>query len=101
MIVGIPKEIAAGERRVALTPDALKTLSAIGIEVLVQAGAGIESGFDDAAYETAGGKIEADTVMSRADVVIKVQPPSEPEIESLSSGSVLMERDSWARCGNS
>ena len=90
MIVGIPKETAAGERRVALTPDALKVLAATGIEVVVQAGAGIEAGFEDAAYVAAGGKLEADAVLSRADVVIKVQPPSEQEIESLQSGSVLI-----------
>jgi NAD(P) transhydrogenase subunit alpha len=92
VIVGIPKEITPGERRVALTPDELKTLSAIGIEVVVQAGAGIEAGFEDAAYEAAGGKLEAeaDAVLSRADVVIKVQPPSGQEIESLRSGSVLI-----------
>ncbi len=90
MIVGVPKEIATGERRVALTPDALKTLSAIGMEVVVEAGAGVEAGFEDAAYADAGGKIEADGVLSRADIVIKVQPPSESEIESLRSGAALI-----------
>jgi NAD(P) transhydrogenase subunit alpha len=90
VIVGIPKEIVTGERRVALTPDALKTLSAIGMEVVVEAGAGVEAGFEDAAYADAGGKIEADGVLSRADIVIKVQPPSESEIESLRSGATLI-----------
>jgi NAD(P) transhydrogenase subunit alpha len=90
VIVGIPKETTPGERRVALTPDALKALSAIGIEVVVEAGAGIEGGFEDAAYVAAGGKLEAGAVLSRADVVVKVQPPSESEIEALRSGSVLI-----------
>jgi NAD(P) transhydrogenase subunit alpha len=90
VIIGIPKETAAGERRVALTPDALKALSAIGIEVVLQAGAGVEAGFEDAAYVAAGAKLEADGVLSRSDLVVKVQPPSEQEIESLRSGSVLI-----------
>jgi NAD(P) transhydrogenase subunit alpha len=90
VIVGIPKETTPGERRVALTPDALKALSAIGIEVVVEAGAGIEGGYEDAAYVAAGGKLEAGAVLSRADVVVKVQPPSESEIEALRSGSVLI-----------
>ena len=92
MIVGIPKEIAAGERRVALTPDTVKTLGGIGVEVVLQAGAGSEAGFDDSAYEAAGAKLEADAaaVLSRSGVVVKVQPPTEQEIESLQSGSVLI-----------
>ena len=97
MIVGIPKEIAPGERRVALVPDALKTLSAIGVEVLVQSGAGDASGFHDAEYEAAGAKLEADAkaLLGRADLVVKVQPPRElpdgsHEIDALRSGAAFI-----------
>ena len=50
MIAGIPAETAPGERRVALTPDAVKALVKDGIQVAVQSGAGASAGFDDAAY---------------------------------------------------
>ncbi|MGE4607207.1 MAG: NAD(P)(+) transhydrogenase (Re/Si-specific) subunit alpha, partial [Myxococcota bacterium] len=77
MIVGVPKETTPGERRVGLVPDALKVLSELGIELVVQTGAGLESGFDDAAYQAAGAKLETDAkaLLGRADLVVKVQPP--------------------------
>ena len=60
LIVGVPKETAAGERRVALVPDAVKPLKAKGIELLVQAGAGEAAGFADEAYAQAGATLEPD-----------------------------------------
>ena len=60
MKVGIPKETAAGERRVALTPDAPARLSAAGIELLVEAGAGTAAGFLDSAFAEAGARIVPD-----------------------------------------
>jgi proton-translocating NAD(P)+ transhydrogenase subunit alpha len=96
VVVGVPVEIVPGERRVALTPDAVKALRAIGIEVVVQAGAGIQAGFDDAAYEAAGARIEADrdSVLA-SDIVVKVQAPSarpdgSHEVDSLREGGVLI-----------
>ena len=78
MIVGVPKETAAGERRVALVPDAVKPLKAKGIELLVQTGAGEAAGFADAAYVQAGATLEADlsALVGRADVIAKVQGPA-------------------------
>jgi NAD(P) transhydrogenase subunit alpha len=97
VIVAVPREIAAGERRVALVPDAVKQLAAKGVEVIVERGAGAAAGFDDAAYERAGAQIEADAkaLLARADVVAKVQPPSarpdgSHEIDALRPGSVLV-----------
>lgn len=83
MIIGIPREVLAGERRVALVPDAVKALVGQGLEVLVQAGAGEESGHPDAEYEDAGARLagEAAQVLGGADIVLKVQPP-----QPLSSG---------------
>ena len=77
MIVGVPKETAAGERRVALVPDAVKPLKAKGIELLVQAGAGEAAGFADAAYAQAGAALEPDAaaLFARADLIAKVQGP--------------------------
>ena len=77
MIIGIPREVLAGERRVALVPTAVKTLVDAGLEVLVEAGAGAESGHLDGEYEDAGARLAqgAAAVLGGADVILKVQPP--------------------------
>ncbi len=97
MIVGIPREIAEGERRVALVPDAVRALASESVQVWVESGAGSGAGFDDAAYETAGAHVEerADAVFGRADVILKVQPPGERpdgghEVDAIRSGAVLI-----------
>ena len=75
--IGIPKEIAAGERRVAATPDTVKKLQRLGFDVLVERSAGEGAKFSDGAYQTAGCKIvdTAADLWSQADIVLKVQPP--------------------------
>jgi NAD(P) transhydrogenase subunit alpha len=96
VIIGVPAETTAGERRVALTPDAVKTLTGSGMEVHVEAGAGVEAGFDDAAYSAAGARIEADAAaIFAADCVVKVQPPgARPggghEVDALRKGALLV-----------
>ena len=97
MIVAVPREISAGERRVALVPDAVKLLKSKGVDVVVERGAGLAAGFDDAAYERAGATLEADAraLLARADVVLKVQAPAERadgshEIDSLRAGCILI-----------
>jgi NAD(P) transhydrogenase subunit alpha len=97
LIVGIPKENTPDERRVALVPDALRTLTDLGIEVVVQSGAGVGAGFEDADYESAGAKVEADAsaLLGCADLVIKVQPPCEMpggghEVDALRSGAAFI-----------
>jgi NAD(P) transhydrogenase subunit alpha len=88
MKVGVPKETAPGERRVALVPDSVKRLKEAGVVVLVEADAGAEAGFLAAAYEEAGAAIGSDAF--EADVVCKVQAPSEEEIARLRDGQVLI-----------
>src|SRR5262249_5705754 len=75
MKVAVPREIAPGERRVALTPDAAAALVKGGMEVLVEAGAGAGAFHSDAAYEQAGARIAPDarSLYGAADVVLKVQ----------------------------
>jgi NAD(P) transhydrogenase subunit alpha len=97
LIVGVPKETAAGERRVALVPDAVKPLKAKGIELLVQTGAGEAAGFVDAAYVQAGATLEADpsALFGRADLIAKVQGPralasGAHEADALRAGQVLI-----------
>jgi NAD(P) transhydrogenase subunit alpha len=89
MRVGVPKERAAGERRVALVPELAGRLVTSGFEVLVERGAGEAASFPDAAYEEAGARI-VDDVYGEADAVAKVQSPSEDEVARLREGQVLV-----------
>jgi NAD(P) transhydrogenase subunit alpha len=89
MIVAVPKESAPGERRVALAPDGAKTLAKAGLDVRVEPGAGLAAGFDDAAYAAAGARIEGGALAS-ADLVLKVQAPSDAEAARLKSGAALI-----------
>ena len=89
MKVSVPKESAPGERRVALVPEVVQRLSKDGLEVVVEAGAGMPSHHPDAAYEEAGASVSADAGFS-GDVVAKVSPPSPEEIGRLERGKVLV-----------
>jgi H+-translocating NAD(P) transhydrogenase subunit alpha len=77
LIIGIPKEIYPGERRVAATPATIQRLRKMGLAVQVEAGAGESAHFTDAAYEESGATIvpEAARVWATADIVLKVRPP--------------------------
>lgn len=95
MIVSVPKETAPGERRVALTPDAVKRLVAREVEVRVEHDAGLGASHADAAYEAAGATIvsDPDRVTADADVVLRVQRPSvegRDEVALLREGAVLV-----------
>ncbi|HXZ19131.1 MAG TPA: Re/Si-specific NAD(P)(+) transhydrogenase subunit alpha [Candidatus Acidoferrales bacterium] len=74
MIVGVPKESFPGERRVALVPTVVPTLAKNGLEVMVEAGAGLESGFTDADYTAKGAKLASDraAVFAAADIIVQV-----------------------------
>src|SRR5271157_1625438 len=74
MIVGVPREIFPGERRVALTPAVILNLAKAGLEVVVEAGAGLEAGYPDAEYVNKGAKVLADRaeVFRTADIVLQV-----------------------------
>ena len=88
MIVGVPKEVTPGERRVALVPDSIGPLTKLGPEVVVQSGAGESAGFTDDAYTKAGARIvqSAEEALG-ADLVLKVQPATVDEIGKLRSGA--------------
>ena len=77
--VGIPKEIASGERRVAATPATVKKLQKLGFDVLVEHTAGEAANFSDAAYQSAGCEIiqTATELWEKSDIVLKVQPPQD------------------------
>jgi len=92
MLVVAPKETLPGERRVALVPDAARALKKAGLELAVEAGAGFEAGVEDAAYERdqVGVATDRAALLGKADVVLKVQPPSEAEIAELRRGATLI-----------
>ena len=91
MKIAVPKEIAPGERRVALVPDVVRKLAGNGHEVVVQAGAGQAAMIPDALYEEAGATIASDPAAAwDADVVVKVAPPEDDEIPRLKADSVLI-----------
>ncbi|MFY9730018.1 MAG: Re/Si-specific NAD(P)(+) transhydrogenase subunit alpha [Candidatus Acidiferrales bacterium] len=74
MIVGVPRETFPGERRVALVPSVVPTLAKSGLEVVVEAGAGIEAGYPDADYAAKGAKIVAERpeVFRSCDIIVQV-----------------------------
>jgi NAD(P) transhydrogenase subunit alpha len=87
MRVGVPKETAPGERRVALVPDAIPKLE--GITVAVERGAGVPAGFVDVAYEEAGAEL-VDDAWHGVDGVIKVAKPGPDEVAKLRTGELLV-----------
>jgi proton-translocating NAD(P)+ transhydrogenase subunit alpha len=91
MKVGVAKENAPGERRVALVPEALGKLKAAGLDILVETGAGAGSALPDAAYQEAGATIVSTEALYRdADVVLKVARPSAAEVAMLRSGQAVV-----------
>ena len=91
MKIGVPRERAPFEARVALVPEAVERLAADGIELLVEAGAGAAAGFDDDAYASAGATlVRRSGDVADADLVVKVQRPTAGELVELRPGSVLV-----------
>jgi NAD(P) transhydrogenase subunit alpha len=91
MKIGVPKETAEGERRVALVPEVVKKLAAQGLAVVVQRGAGAGALIPDSAYEDAGAElVDEAAVAFGADVVVKVSAPDLEEIAQLGPDSVLI-----------
>lgn len=89
LTLAVPKESAPGERRVALVPSVIKPLAELGVKLLMEKGAGENSGFDDADYQ--GVELtNAGTLYKQADILLKVQPPSVDEAGKLKEGSVLL-----------
>jgi NAD(P) transhydrogenase subunit alpha len=90
MRVGVPKESREGERRVALIPDVVRSLTGDDIDVAVEAGAGEAAGHPDAEYSDAGASVGSANDAWGADVVAKVALPTRDEIGRLRSGQVLI-----------
>ncbi|HEV8177705.1 MAG TPA: Re/Si-specific NAD(P)(+) transhydrogenase subunit alpha [Gemmatimonadales bacterium] len=91
MRIGVPKETAAGERRVALVPESGKKLIQAGYQVVVEAGAGSAAGYLDAAYRDAGVTLDPSpaTVLG-ADLVLKVNRPEPNEVAAMRPGGIYL-----------
>jgi NAD(P) transhydrogenase subunit alpha len=91
-VLAVTRERRAGETRVAVTPDAARKLIALGLEVMVEAGAGLSAAAPDADYETAGAKIAHTPAeaLSNADIVLKVRGPVDEEIAALKDGAIVV-----------
>ena len=87
MRVGVPREISAGEQRVALVPDGVGRLE--GFTVVVERGAGVAAGYPDAAYADAGAEL-TDDAWADVEAIIKVAGPTEDELARLSAGQLLV-----------
>jgi NAD(P) transhydrogenase subunit alpha len=91
MKVGVAKETAPGERRVALVPEALGKLQAAGCEILVESGAGSGSAIPDSAYTEAGATVvPTDQLYQQSDVILKVAKPSSAEVALLRKGQAVI-----------
>lgn len=90
MNIGIPAESRAGETRVAGTPETVKKLTAQGHTVLVQSTAGEQAHFPDTAYAQAGARIVGPAEAFAADLILKVQTPTEAELQHMRRGAILV-----------
>ena len=90
MFIGVPAETAAGETRVAVTPETAKKIIAQGHTVKVQSGAGLAASVTDAAYEAAGAQITDAATALGAELVLKVRAPSAAELSHMKTGSALV-----------
>ena len=90
MKIGIPKERRANETRVAATPETVKKFKALGVDVVLEAGAGAGAHFADADYAANGAEIANTAQAFGADVVLKVQRPTAEELKLIAKGSMLV-----------
>jgi NAD(P) transhydrogenase subunit alpha len=91
-VIGVPKEVAAGEKRVATVPEVVEKLIKLGFKVAVQSGAGDAANCSDDVYRTAGAEIVADaaTLWATSDIVFKVRGPDAGEVKLLREGGTLI-----------
>ena len=92
MKIGTPKEVSAGEARVAMTPDSALQLQKLGYECVVESGAGVAAGFAVSLYREAGVEVvkTAAALWKAADIITKVRPPNATEAKRLTDGKLLI-----------
>src|SRR3954470_1941196 len=91
-LIGVPRETAPGEKRVATVPEVVERLAKLGFRVAVQTGAGDAANFADDTYRAAGAEIVGDaaTLWSSADIIFKVRAPAADEVQMLRPGTTLV-----------
>src|SRR5688572_24294710 len=91
-VIGVPKETAAGEKRVATVPEVVEKLIKLGFKVVVQSGAGDAANFSDDAYRAAGAGIvdSAADIWAQSDIVLKVRAPDAEEVGQFREGATLI-----------
>ena len=92
MKAGIPKETFPRERRVAASPDTVQKLRKLGLEVIIETGAGTAAGFPDELFAEAGARIAptAAALWAEADLILKVRPPATAEVDMMKPGAALI-----------
>ncbi len=92
MTIGVPREIFAGEKRVATVPEVVEKLVKLGFGVCVETGAGAAANFGDDAYQAAGARVagSAAELMAASDIIFKVRAPTAEEIALMKPGSALV-----------
>jgi NAD(P) transhydrogenase subunit alpha len=90
MRIAVAKEIRSGEARVAIVPDIISKLTKAGLEVVIEAGAGVASGFQDSEFTAAGATVKSGNVISDADVVASVTALTPDQMKSLKKGALTI-----------
>jgi NAD(P) transhydrogenase subunit alpha len=90
MLVAVPKEIRDGEKRVALVPDIINKLTRLGLDVVIESGAGVDAQASDEAYRAAGAQVVAGDVLKGADVVLSVTALTPQQIATLKKGAITI-----------
>ena len=92
MKLSVPKETHPQETRVAISPDTAKKFRALNLDVVIESGAGTGAGFADAEYEAAGARLAGDgaTLLSGANLVLKVRAPTDAELAAMAPGTALV-----------
>ncbi len=91
-VIGVPKEVFPGEKRVATTPEVVPKLAKLGFSVIVQSGAGDAANFGDDTYREAGAEVvpSAAELWAKSDIVFKVRPPTAAEVGLMREGGTLV-----------
>lgn len=90
MLIGIPKELLANESRVAATPKTVEQILKLGFDVIVEHNAGFKASFEDTAYAQVGATIGNQQAVWNADIIFKVNPPTDSEVTLLKEGATLI-----------
>lgn len=90
MLIGVPRELLDKECRVAATPKTVQQLIKLGFDVLIEHNAGFKASFEDNAFIDAGAKIGTAADVWQSDIILKVNPPTDDEIEQIKAGATLI-----------